>query len=134
MKFLICKPRNELINRNGLSISNVFRHVENRSHVFQNVFYVVFFLNLRVQCLLLCFALMVLLEFSFVSFLAQVTMSARAFPITMCPSSVRLSGCPSVRPLDYFSKPISSYSFSRIASKFNTGIKYDVTNLACAFF
>ena len=73
-------------------------------------------------------------------------MSARAFPITMCPSSVRLSGCPSVRlsvcpsvrpsvrPLDYFSKPISSYSFSRIASKFNTGIKYDVTNLACAFF
>ena len=30
-------------------------------------------------------------------FLAQLTMSARAFHITMCPSSVRLSVCPSVR-------------------------------------
>ena len=68
------------------------------------------------------------------AFLAQLTMSTRAFPITMCPSSVRLSGCPSVRPLDYFSKPVSSYSFSRITFKFITGIKYDVTNLACAFF
>ena len=69
----------------------------------------------------------------FVFCLAKLTMSARAFPITLCPSSVRLSGRPSsrpsVRPLDYFSKPIS-YSFGRIASKLNTGIKYDVTNLA----
>ena len=65
-------------------------------------------------------------------------MSARAFPITLCPSSVRLSGCPSVRLsvrlLDFFSKPIFSYSFGRIAFKFYTGIKYDITNLACAFF
>ena len=53
-------------------------------------------------------------------------MSARAFPITLCPSSVRL--------LDFFSKPISSYSFDRIVFKFYTGINYDVTNLACAFF
>ena len=57
-------------------------------------------------------------------------MSARAFPITLCPSSVRLS----VRLLDFFSKPISSYSFDRIAFKFYTGIKYDITHLACAFF
>ena len=33
-----------------------------------------------------------------IRFLAQLTMSARAFPITMCPSSVRLSVCPSVCP------------------------------------
>ena len=59
-------------------------------------------------------------------FLAQLTMSARAFPITLCSSSVRL--------LDYSLKPISSYSFGRIASKFNTGIKHDITHLACAFF
>ena len=40
------------------------------------------------------------------TFLAQLTMSARAFPITLCPSSVRLSVCLSVRPsvrlLDFF--------------------------------
>ena len=53
-------------------------------------------------------------------------MSARAFPITLCPPSVRL--------LDFFSKPISSYSFSQIAFKIYTGIKYDITHLGCAFF
>ena len=31
------------------------------------------------------------------------------------------------------SKPIF-YSFGRIAFKFYTGIKYDITNVACAFF
>ena len=67
-------------------------------------------------------------------FLAQLTMSARAFPITLCPSvcpsvCLRLSVC----LLDYFSKPISSFSFGRIAFKFHTGIKYDISNLACAF-
>ena len=73
--------------------------------------------------------------------LAQLTMSARAFPITLCPSSVRLSVrlsvCLSVRLsvclLDYFSKPISSHSFRQIAFKFLTGIKYDVAHPACAF-
>ena len=72
-----------------------------------------------------------------VSFLAQLTMSARAFPITLCPSSVRLSVrlfvCPFVRLLDFFSKPISSYSFNQIALKFYTGINHKVAYPACAF-
>ena len=58
--------------------------------------------------------------------LAQLTMSARAFPITLCLSSVRL--------LDYFSKPISSYSFNWIAFKFYTDADHKIGYQACAFF
>ena len=60
-------------------------------------------------------------------------MSARAFPNTLDPSPVRLSVRLSVSIclLDYFLKPISSYSLNQI---FYTDIKYDITNLACAFF
>ena len=61
-------------------------------------------------------------------------MSDRAFPITLCPSSVCLSVCPAVGLLDFFSKTISSYIFSGMASIFNTDIKYDVTKMACAYF
>ena len=70
------------------------------------------------------------------SFWAQLTMSARAFSITLFLSSVclsvRLSVRPSVRLLDYFSKPVSSYMFNLIAFKFYTVIKY--ADLACACF
>ena len=62
--------------------------------------------------------------FVFSVFLAQLTMSARAFLITQRPSSVRLSVC----LLDYLSKPISSYSFNRIAFKLDKDITYEVTN------
>ena len=61
-------------------------------------------------------------------------MSAKAFPITLSPSSVCLSSCLAVRLLDYFSKPIFSYSFGRRAFKVDTGIKYDITVLDCGFF
>ena len=60
--------------------------------------------------------------------LAQLTMSARAFPITLGPS-VYLA----VRLLDYFSKPISSYSFNRIDLKFYSDDDHKIGYLACAF-
>ena len=57
-------------------------------------------------------------------------MSSRAFPITLCLSSVRLSVR---RLLDYFSKPISSYGFNRIAFKFHTDVDHKIGYQACAF-
>ena len=61
------------------------------------------------------------------SWLCQLTMSARVIPITPCLSSVHLSVRPSVRL-----KPISYYTFGWIAFKIYTGVKYDITNPACA--
>ena len=64
--------------------------------------------------------------------LAQLFMSARAFPITLCPSSTRLAVCRSVRLLNYFSKAISTYSFKLFAFKFYTGVKHEIGYAACA--
>ena len=65
-------------------------------------------------------------------------MSAKAFSIILCPSSLCPSACPSLCPSDrlltFFSKPISSYSFDWIAFKFYTGINHKVAYAACTCF